>query len=386
MFKRFSSGSFGLCFSVTVLLLAGCGGGSSGGGGGNFSIGLSKVELGKKIFFDESLSSQGNQSCASCHDPDHGFADGRVSETAPVSEGSETGAFGDRNAPTAAYASFTPEFGTLAAAGVVKTGDTPSTYRGGQFLDGRRSNLTEQAKDPFENPVEMNMPRAEVVATVRDGLYADDFLAIYPNAFDEFNNSNDPEEAYSKIADAIAAFEGGAELNAFSSKFDDYIRDKDGNPLSESEMRGLELFKNKAKCANCHTLDDSDGAVPSDSLFTNFEYHNVGTPKNPANPVYIETPAFIDLGLGGVRNETAENGKFRVPTLRNIDKTGPYMHNGVLSTLEKVIQHYDIDVANDFITPEVLDNIALELDVGLDLQPGEITDLIDFMKTLSDLP
>ncbi len=372
--KSFSYSSLIVLFGFVILSQSGCGGGSSSGSNSN-NNGLTKIELGRAIFFDTDLSSDANQSCASCHDPASGFADAGVSKAAPVSEGSVTGSFGNRNAPTAAYASFSPEFGTLVNAGITQTGETDSTYRGGQFLDGRRSNLIEQAKDPFLNPVEMNnTDAADVVGKVQNATYADDFLDIYgAGAFDNTTT------AYDNIADAIAAFEESSELNPFTSKFDAFLLGQ--YTMTASEARGLDLFKdeNGAKCANCHTLDDT-GATQS--LFTNFEYYNIGVEVNAGTP----TSNAVDEGLGGTgaTGEVAEQGKFKVPTLRNIESTAPYMHNGVHETLEEVITHNDINVANAFITPEVNANIAMELTVPLNLQPQDATDLKNFMLLLTD--
>jgi len=357
-----------------ILLLGACGGGGSNAGGTS-AAGLTKAELGREIFFDMDLSSEANQSCATCHDPANGFADARVTKAAPVSEGSVTGVFGNRNAPTAAYASFSPEFGTLDDAGVTQTGETNSKYRGGQFVDGRRSNLAAQAKDPFLNPAEMNnVDAADVVSKVQLADYANDFIDIYGStAFDNV------ALAYDNVADAIAAFEQSTELNPFTSKFDAYLQ---GNyTLTGSEARGLTLFKNPSvtKCANCHTLDDTGATL---SLFSNFEYYNVGTPVNSGTP----TSLVVDEGLGAASatGEVAEIGKFKVPTLRNIELTAPYMHNGVYETLDQVITHYDISVANGFITPEVNANIAAELTTQLGLQPQDIIDLKNFMLILTD--
>ncbi|MCF6281561.1 MAG: hypothetical protein L3J28_04990 [Candidatus Polarisedimenticolaceae bacterium] len=418
MFKRFSYGSLSLCFSLSVLLLSGCGGASSGGDG-TITGGTSKVELGRKLFRDEDLSSEGNQSCASCHDLDDsansGFADPdpAVTTADPVSEGSVAGRFGNRNAPTAAYASFSPEFELLPVGERQEQAEeTPSKYRGGQFLDGRASDLVEQAKGPFLNPVEMNNVDAEdVVAKVKASTkhnYVADFLALYNDHLD------DTATAYNNIADAIAAFEASKELNPFTSKFDAKLAGLlvPTDPWTDSEQRGLELFMGDAKCANCHTLDETGAAR---SLFTNFKYYNVGTPANPDNPA---DPA-IDEGLGGLdefgeaANQSVdpadiaagtERGKFRVSTLRNIELTAPYMHNGVYETLEEVIRHYDT-FGGEGIEAEVggffnsANNIANELldelnQNGLGLDSTEInppavtsndyTDLEAFLLTLTD--
>jgi len=333
------------------------------------------ITLGEKIFFDENLSSNSNQSCASCHDPAAGFADPGVTTTAPVSEGSVAASFGNRNAPTSAYVSFSPDFGLTTTP---DTSEDGSKYQGGQFLDGRSIDLVDQAKAPFLNEVEMNnADEAEVVNKVMNSTYADDFRSVFGStAFD------DTMIAYNNIAEALAAFEMSQAMNPFTSKFDAFQLDSVNNPLTASELRGFELFKDKdtAKCANCHVIGTPDTGP---ALFTNFKYFNIGTPSNPDNP--DSTP---DLGLGGVINETNEDGKFKVPTLRNIALTAPYMHNGVYETLQQVVTHYDIQVANEFIFPEVDRNIASELNKGtfegLNLSEQNYIDLIAFMETLTD--
>ncbi|MCP4430697.1 MAG: cytochrome-c peroxidase, partial [Gammaproteobacteria bacterium] len=305
---------------ISTLFIAACGG---GGGGGNNGGGSSSIQdVGKKLFFDEDLSSNGNQSCASCHDPDFGFADPDVTVGAPVSEGSVTGEFGNRNAPTAAYASFTPDFVKIAT----QTDDnTVSNFQGGQFLDGRATDLVEQAKGPFLNPVEMNnTDKAEVVTKVQNASYASDFTDVFgAGAF------SDVDQAYDNIAAAIAAFEATSELSPFTSKFDAVMAGS--ATFTASEQNGFDLFKGTvAKCANCHTVND-----PADqSLFADFNYYNIATPINTANPAYVANNSFSDGGLGNRTDLTpaeqaAEQGKFRTPTLRNVELTAPYMHNGV---------------------------------------------------------
>lgn len=366
---------------ATCFLLA-CGGGSPNATESGPAVTIQS--LGKKLFFDPALSSEGNQSCSSCHDPASGFADPSVTQSSPVSEGSVTAAFGSRNAPTTAYASFIPAFALTTSATV----ETASKYQGGQFLDGRRINLTEQAKDPFLNPVEMNNADAQVVIDkVKSGAYSDDFIAIFgETAFD------DVDIAYQNIVTAIAAFESSAEMNSFSSKFDAVMAGQ--ATFNPSEQRGFDLFQSdKAKCANCHTLKDAD----EPSIFSDFRYFNVGTPPNTDNPAYVADNNFVDEGLAlnpmlESADRATERGKFRTPTLRNIELTAPYMHNGVYSTLQEVIEHYDITVTNaDGFTgpyPEVDQNIATELNFGsftpLGLTPQDYTDLENFMLTLTD--
>lgn len=373
-----------LLMSITIITLAifSCGGGDGSSQSSGASNSPTVISVGRKIFFDTNLSSNGNQSCASCHDPEHGFADPDASVTAPVSEGSIANAFGNRNAPTAAYASFIPDFGLS----TTPTMETASKYHGGQFLDGRRADLVAQAKDPFLNPVEMNnVDAVEVVNKVQNADYADEFLQVYgDNAFD------DTTAAYDRIASAIAAFESSTEMNPFSSKFDAVMASEAS--FTASEQRGFDLFTGtQAKCANCHIVSPAGGGS---ALFSDFKYFNIGTPANPDNPVYLVDSGFVDDGLAAnpeidVADTTTERGKFRTPTLRNIELTAPYMHNGVYATLEEVIRHYDIQVANEFPPlPEVTDNIALELNagtfVGLGLQPQDYTNLENFMRTLTD--
>ncbi len=376
----------GLLITSSTLLL-GCG--SSRTGDHNTTVDINSV--GKKLFFDQTLSSQNNQSCGSCHDPENGFADPRVSNTHPVSQGSETAAFGARNAPTAAYAAFIPVFENRNSTTV---DGTTSQFHGGQFLDGRASDLQIQAKAPFLNPVEMNnSDKAEVVAKVENAPYASEFMAVFgANAFDDIDT------AYDNIALALAAFEASSEVNPFTSKFDAVMAGSES--FSASEDRGFELFKNGAKCANCHIVNDP----PERSLFTDFNYFNVGTPVNTDNPAFMADPSFRDQGLAHNPQITdpvvadAQRGKFRTPTLRNIELTAPYMHNGRYQTLREVINHYDVVVSSaeaGFTPiqnyPEIADNIAIELNFGdpnltpaLGLSPQQTDDLEAFLLTLTD--
>ena len=370
-------GSTTRIFSLAVIFLTGCGGGGGGSSTTTPTGTVSIASVGRAIFFDTTLSSNSNQSCASCHDPATGFADPGVSASAPVSEGSVGGSFGNRNAPTAAYASFSPDFRLTTTA---KTSVDGSKYEGGQFLDGRRSTLAAQAKDPFLNPVEMNNADAtEVVNKVRNASYATAFLSAFGSTA-----LDDVATAYDFIAQALAAFETSSEVNPFTSKFDASLVGR--YTMTASEANGLDVFRNKAKCANCHVIDNPAGGP---ALFTNFKYFNIGTPVNTMNPAYVSDNTYRDGGLADNANIDAadiatERGKFKVPSLRNIELTAPYMHNGMFATLNEVITHYDINVANGFTTPEVSANIATELNTSLGLTLQETTDLVNFMKTLTD--
>jgi cytochrome c peroxidase len=398
-----------------VLLLANCGGGGSSNNSltpivdqndtkaeqpdnnttdQNSSVPVStlskKEELGKKLFFDTSLSANENMSCASCHTPGTGFVD--PDNNLPVSEGSHAGLFGNRNAPTAAYASFVPYF---------HFDTNESLFVGGLFLDGNaegdvnRSALIDQAKGPFLNPVEMAMPNGAAVAQkVQEASYAPLLKEVYgENAFDDLNKT------YDMIAEAIAAFESTELFHPFNSKYDLFLNG-DVN-LTDQEMRGLTLFKGKAKCAECHIADVSDDGTPP--LFTDFTYDNLGVPANPNNLFYDMNATFnpdgknfIDRGLGGYLKRKGEPGdvyrkeygKFRVPTLRNIAITGPYMHNGVFTTLDEVVSFYNTrDVGNwppaEFEGSTI--NTVNRDELGnLGLTDQEVSDIVAFLKTLTD--
>ncbi len=367
--------------SVTLmtLVLAACGGGGSGGDGqditptggdNNDTVPIAPVagtlaEAGRALFFDTNLSSPPGQACASCHDPDTGFADPDADQNAPVSEGAVAGRFGNRNAPTAAYAAFIP-----ARERVSEGGD--NFYRGGLFLDGRRDSLAAQAGDPFLNPDEMANPdKAAVVEAVKAADYAGILVFLFgEDVFD------DVENAYARITEAIAAFERTDELNPFTSKYDYYLAGQ--TTLSDSEARGLDLFQGDALCSTCHTLDPlPDG---SNTVLSDFRYWNLGVPANPDNP-----SSNVDRGLGGDLGEAAEDGKFRTPTLRNVELTAPYMHNGVFATLEEVVDFY-VTRDDGSWQPEVSRNMETT-NIGADiafLSAQDQADLVAFLKTLTD--
>ena len=356
--------------TVLTLALQGCGGNKPSEGGLS-----SEAELGKALFFDAGLSSPAGQSCASCHSPQHGFAD--PDRGLPVSQGVHPDRVGKRNTPTAAYAAFSPEF---------HYDEKDGLFEGGQFWDGRAATLQQQALQPLLNAVEMNNPHPlEVVEKVRKADYAEGFKQIYGNdALDDVNI------AYQNIGKAIAAYERSPELSPFSSKYDYYLAGK--LQLSEQEMRGLKVFEaeDKGNCAACHpsSADEENHMV----LFTDFTYDNLGVPANKDNPWYAMPSAYnpaghgyVDRGLGEALGRPSENGKFKVPTLRNIELTAPYMHNGVFATLREVVEFYNTrDVDKRWGKPEVADNVNRDELGDLKLSEQEVDDLVAFMKTLTD--
>ena len=333
-----------------------------------------KQRLGKAIFFDADLSTPPGQACAECHSPNQGFSNPEVN--LPVSRGVHRDRFGNRNDLSAAYAGFSPP---------LHFDEKEKAYIGGNFWDGRADNLVEQAKGPFLNRLEMANPdAAAVVVKIRQAAYAPLFLEVFGA-----DALKVVDRAYHLAAEAIAAYEMSPEVNAFSSKYDFYL--KKLVALSPAEQRGLALFEDpkKGNCAACHPSQPGvDGTPP---LFTDFTYDNLGVPKNPGNPFYYlprelnpDGPRWVDLGLGAVVKKASENGKFRVPTLRNIAHTPPYMHNGVFKNLWQVVMFYSTRDVGPWPAPEVPETVNREELGNLKLTAAEIDDIVAFMLTLSD--
>ena len=335
-----------------------------------------KSALGKKLFHDKNLSLDGNQSCASCHNPEKGFIDDRPnlssqgSASPAGSLGDNEHSIGDRNAPTAGYAAFSPHFkcGTrqrVASQRTSKIGDYEG-FLGGQFWDGRAANLKGQAGGPPTNPGEMNMPsKASVVERLKEN---DEYVSAFENLY-AANILEDVEAAYEAMTESIAAFEtfDKAAFFPFDSKYDRSLLLGDEAyeyPVGSKAGFGKTLFfSSDLTCAACHQLREIGN---KGEVFTSFEYHNIGTPENKTlrntlgNNVAVGA---IDEGLFLNPAVTSENekGKFKVPTLRNIAVTAPYMHNGVFNELETVIKFYQhakrrangqVGVAGELINPE----------------------------------
>jgi cytochrome c peroxidase len=371
--------------------------------------------LGRAIFFDVTLSTNGNQSCASCHAAEAGWA-GPVSDVnaaGAVYQGSVPGRFGNRKPPSAAYAAPSPVFH-------LAPDSDGALFVGGNFADGRAtgerlgSPTAEQALGPFVNPVELALASpAEVVRRVCAGPTGARFRDVWGAAICAPANA---AAAYDAVGLSIAAFVGSREADAYSSK-SDMVR-AGAATYTREERLGFELFRDKAKCAECHTLDEGpDGA----SLFTDFTFDNLGIPRNPANPWY-RMPAGVnpdgarwtDPGLGGflaTRPEyralaPANAGKHKVPTLRNVDRrpypgfVKAYGHNGYFKTLEGIVHFYNTrDVkpvcpgayteaqalaADCWPAPEVAANVNTAELGDLGLTPAEERAIVAFLRTLSD--
>jgi len=321
------------------------------------------VELGNLLYHDTNLSNPVGQSCASCHDINTGFDDPNSSN--PSSVGADQESFGIRNSPTVSYSAFIPP------PRFVPSRRGTQRLIGGLFLDGRASSLEEQAKGPFLNPAEMgNDTEQDVITKISESTYATEFELLFGD--DILLNA---EQAYNYVADAIAAFERSTIFSPFSSKFDQVQAGTAS--FTAAENRGLNIFNTKGQCQVCH-----DG---NRRVFSNFSYRNIGVPSNPQLPAFINEPNFTDLGLGAVSGNTQNDGEFRVPTLRNIADTAPYMHNGVFTTLREVIEFYNTRDTTFPASPEVNINIAQGGRLGeLNLTVNEIDDLITFLGTLSD--
>lgn len=280
----------------------------------------SKERLGEKLFFDPILSKDKSISCASCHKPEFAFAD-----TATVSLG-VGGTKGTRNSPSITNLSGRPNL----------------------FWDGRASSLEDQALQPIINPIEMNIPIPDVLDRLqKDKVYAELFQKIF----------NSPPTQKNLLL-AIASFE--RTLETANSSYDRYINGDD-KAISENAKRGRMLFIGKANCNNCHSGED----------FTADRFKGIGL-FNDEN--------LKDQGRFDVTGDPEHKGHFKIPGLRNVGITAPYMHNGMFKTLKEVINYY-----ND---PDAVvknwKNRDLSLNKPLGLSENEINDLEAFLLTLTD--
>jgi cytochrome c peroxidase len=290
------------------------------------------IELGQHLFFDPILSADNTMSCSSCHFPSLSFTDG-----AATSIGID-GISGVRSSMS------------LANIGYVEKG---------VFWDGRSSTLEDQALVPIEDPIELH----DTWENVESKLKAH---PSYPEMFREAFGIEDRTEITKELAaKALAQFE--RTLISSNSKYDKVIF-QGLAAFTDSEDRGLRMYTDAqgglpdAECAHCHALH----LGTSDDFFNN-GLDSVGS-----------LTEFMDLGFGGVTQDTFDNGKFRAPTLRNIALTAPYMHDGRFQTLEEVIDFYNESP-----------NHTNSSNVDVNIRPLELTeeqkqDLVNFLHTLTD--
>ena len=345
------------------------------------NLNISKEELGKVLFFDKNLSKNRTQSCATCHNPKAGFVDDRENGVSFMTSLGDNGkSIGDRTAPSASYASYSPKF---------HYDKKKKKYIGGQFWDGREHTLEGQAGGPPTNPDEMGMKdkKDTSLRLQENPFYVEAFKSLYGKEI-----WTDEEKAYQSMANAIASFEKTEEFSPFDSKYDRYLEGKYDLTVLEDLGRTLFFSNNNNSCASCHVLKGED---KKGETFTNYEYHNIGTPVNKSlrekNGV-----TKIDGGLlnNPLVNDEKEKGKFKVPTLRNVAVTGPYMHNSVFKDLRTVVDFYDKynnpkrtinkETNKPWANPEVKVTIAKEELKAKKLTERKIDALLAFMKLLTD--
>lgn len=279
-----------------------------------------KADLGKKLFSEKILSKDSSVSCASCHIPSYAFAD-----TLAFSRGIE-GKLTKRNTPSVLNMKNRPYY----------------------FWDGRAASLEEQSLMPIINPDEMGLPIEEAISRLNSS-------AEYKMLFKKiFNQKPDAKN----LAAAFAAFE--ETLETVDSKFDDWSNDL--KKFTPAEERGRVLFVgDKAKCFDCHRMED----------FTTDEFKNIGL-YNAAD--------LNDAGLFNISKKETDLGKFKTPGLRNIAVTAPYMHNGMLKTLEDVVDYYNNP--QQFVPHAINIDDALKKPLGL--TDNEKKDIVTFLRTLTD--
>lgn len=346
-----------------------------------------KEALGEALFFDVNLSKNRTQACATCHSPDAAFTDPRESEGfgRAVSRGDDGSSLGDRNTPTAAYAALGPAF---------HFNDEKKPV-GGFFLDGRAHTLEQQAASPPLNPIEMAMSsKADIAARLKENA---DYVAAFDKLFGP-GTLNADDTAIDAMSASIAAFERTDLFQPFDSKYDRSLRGE--VKLTDQEELGRVLFFSTqfANCSKCHKHETLGGAERE--TFTNYQYHNIGTPVNTeARAANGSKSGRIDQGLRD--NPAAAGaeyaGKFKVPTLRNVAVTGPYMHNGVFKDLRTVVAFYNKynsknpkhqinpETHETWAAPEVPETISKEeLETGSALNTKRIDALVAFLRTLTD--
>ena len=371
---RVTLGGLILCCVMTVAL-------ASDPGAADASL----ADLGRALYFDSNLSLTRSQSCATCHDPARAFIDARDNGVGgAASLGADGRALGDRNAPSTAYAATVPPL----------TRDADARYVGGLMHDGRARDLAEQAGQPLLNPLEMQMPDAQAVVTrVHENPR---YVAAFNRHFGALLFT-DTQAAFAAIGAALAAFEGTALFVAFDSRYDRFLRGELQLNADEEQGRTL-FFSSLINCSSCH-LQNLAVTLARDS-FSNFRYFNIGLPANVALRARNgRRPVPVDGGLGDNPrvNDVREAGKFRVPSLRNVALTAPYMHNGVFKDLRTAIffynQHLVKNAANainpetgqPWGPPEVAATVDRELlRQGQPLDEERIGLIIAFLRTLTD--
>jgi cytochrome c peroxidase len=302
-----------------------------------------RVELGRQLYFDPRLSKDGTVSCATCHNPVNGWTDGPLTTSRGIH-----GQFGSRNAPT-----------------VLNT-----VYGRTMFWDGRAPSLEGQAQGPIQNPIEMGQQSyKEIIERLRTiSGYTEQFQKVFGT-----------DVTLDGLAKAIAAFERAWALSG-NSKYDKYIKG-DMTALDDSEKRGMVLFglrldrddtfktdtvPQKAGCTACH----------AGANFTDEQFHNLGIGWKPKEQEFADVGRWATDPIGA--KNPRDLGAFKTPTVRDVTRTAPFMHDGSLKTLEAVVEHYNSGG---------IPNPALDKDIKpLNLTEQEKKDVVAFMKALTSEP
>jgi cytochrome c peroxidase len=355
------------------------------------------ADIGRKMFFDPSLSASGRLACANCHSPQYAY--GPPPGMAIAKGGKHLDQLGTRAVPSLRYLQGIPSFSVQ-----LHFIDGDIGPGGGFTWDGRAASAHEQARLPLMAPNEMaNASTSDFVAKLRKTAYAAEFRAAFgAHIF------KDPERAFAAGSMALEAFQQTpAEFYPYSSRYDAFLRGE--LDLTEQEERGVALFKDplKGNCASCHLVTSRGGTPPA---FTDFDFINVGVPRNPRLPANADA-GYFDLGLcGPLRTDLLDKreycGFFRAPTLRNVALRDAFFHNGVFKTLQEAVRFYverdlypekyysrnaDGGVHKfDDLPPGFPDNV--DHDAPLDRKPGtapaltdaEVDDVIAFLNTLTD--
>lgn len=284
----------------------------------NNTLSNAGFELGRKLFFETRLSRDNSTSCGSCHQPFAAFS--HLDHA--ISHGIEN-KLGTRNSPALFNLNWHTSF----------------------FWDGGVNHIESQPINPIRNPVEMDETLENIIAKLNsDEQYRQMFKAAF----------GDPAVNSQRIFKSLAQFMGM--MVSADSKFDKYMRGEAGGEMSAPELSGLQVFR--SKCATCH----------KEPLFSDFSLRNNGLPVSSVN----------DSGRAHITHELADMYKFKVPSLRNLKFTFPYMHDGRFSTLDEVLNYYTTGIHNSGTIDPAIGNS------GITLSTQEKTDLISFLNTLND--
>lgn len=295
------------------------------------------LALGKKLFTEKALSGNLRRSCSDCHRPEAYFTDGL--KTSLAFDGKS---YVQRNAPSLLYAGF----------------------QYAQFWDGRAKSLQEQIKTVISNPLEMNGDHVVIVKRLKkDTVYLREFQRAFPDS--GLNTET--------LSDALAAYVKG--LAPMNSAFDNYVAG-DKKAMSAEQVKGFNLFMGKGQCGSCHFAPLFNGLIPP--FYKRTEYEILGTPENDD---FDHLKADKDKGRSGFFPISYYEAAFKTPTVRNAEKTSPYMHNGVFKDLDKVVEFYNqgggaglhLDLPQQTLSAK-----------PLHLSKDEVRQIVVFMQSLTD--